>query len=93
MTAIPVFSPIEIAIALSLYGFNVSSTERATKLWDHFNGDCAHIVELERICETRHGYAATEFAYPTAKLYVQHALDRYGDEARERVRINAIHSP
>lgn len=84
----PHYSPIETAIALSLYGYNVSAVERATKLYDHFNGDCAEINDLFNIIEFGGGYAATELAYPTAKVYVQQALDLYGKEARIRCETN-----
>ena len=81
-----VFTPIEVAIALSLYGFNVTSHERARKLDDQFKGDCADVDEMARAVNG--GSAATELPYPTAKVYVQHALHRYGQEARRRVRAN-----
>lgn len=79
-----VYSPIEVAIALSLYGFNVSVRERAQRLFEHFEGDCAEVEELEHILLARPAYAATEFALPTAAVYVTHALERYGNEAKER---------
>ena len=85
-------SPIEVAVALSLYGYNVSAAERAQRLWDHFQGDCAELYDLlGMMASSRVGFAATELAYPTAAVYVEHALDRYGDEAQERVRVNAGH--
>lgn len=82
------FSPIEVAVAISLYGYNVPPGQRAQKILDHFSGNCAEPDELLRLC-TDPAYAATEFAYPTACVYVDHALQRYGSEARERVAANA----
>ena len=83
------YTPIEVATALSLYGYNVSADERAVKLYQHFKGDCAEMSDLVYTLNERGGYAATELAYPTAKLYVEHALDMYGEEARNRCRVNA----
>ena len=77
--------PIDIAVALDLYGFNVSAYERAKALYDHFNGCCAEMDELVRKVDY---YPATELAPPTALVYVEHALARYGVEAQQRNEIN-----
>ena len=81
------YSPIEVATALSLYGYNVSPQVRAQKLYDHFKGDCANLVDLVAYMNI-YGSAATALAYPTALVYLQHALDKYGEEAVQRVHIN-----
>lgn len=83
------YSPMDVAVALSLYGYNVSPEERSLKVFDHFNGDCAEPVDLLRICLHSPAYIATEMAYPSAKVYVDHALERYGEESKERNRVNA----
>ncbi len=84
------YSPIVVAIALSLYEYNVVPFERAKKLHDHFEGDCMEIQELLVILATRIGHEATELPYPTAKVYVAHALEAYGEEAEKRARVNSI---
>ncbi len=81
--------PIVVSMALSLYAFNVRVAERARKLLDHFKGECMDLDELEDILQTRGAYAATELPYPTALVYVQHAMERYGDEARKRAEVEA----
>lgn len=79
------YSPLAVAIALSLYAFNVSASERAQKLYSHFEGNCADIEDLYACMVTaRVGFAATELAAPTAIVYLHHALERYGDEAARR---------
>jgi len=78
------FSPLEVAVALSLYHYNVSPTERAIKLYEHFDGECMEVHEMEDILVRRAGCAATELPMPTSAVYVEHALERYGNEAKER---------
>ena len=82
------FSPIEVAIALSLYGFNVSPMERAKAIYDFFEGDCAELDTLVWILRERVAFVATELDYPSAEVYVSHALERYGAEAKERCKAN-----
>lgn len=83
--------PIEVAMALSLYGYNVSPGERAWKIHKHFAGDCAEPEDLLAIMETpRLAFAATELAAPSAAVYIEQALDRYGQEARERCEANGV---
>lgn len=74
--------PIDAHIAMSLYQYNVNSFERADKLYQHFKGDCAEMFELVEWVDSKNW--ATEMPLPTAKIYLQHALDRYLEEARER---------
>ncbi len=80
------YTPLEVAIALSLYFYNVSPLERAQRLYDHFDGACDELHSLTWTCGM--AWVVTDLPYPTAKVYVQHALERYGKEARERVQIN-----
>lgn len=82
------YSPLEVAMALSLYSYNVSPVERAQKLYDHFQGDCVELEDLVNIIMLEPANLATALAAPTAKVYVDHALDRYGVEALERVVAN-----
>ena len=82
------WTPLEVAVALSLYSYNIPARRRAQKLYDHFDGNCAEVTELIDILLNSPSYAATEFAAPTAEVYVNHALKRYGQEARDRMRVN-----
>jgi hypothetical protein len=73
-----------VGIALSLYAFNVSPAERATRLYRHFNGECADFEDLVRILADKPAYAMTELALPTAAVYLRHALEAYRAEAEHR---------
>ncbi len=84
------YSPIETAVALSLYAYNVSPMLRAEKLWKAFEGNCAELGDLAYTFIHSPAYAATELAPPTASLYVKHALEKYGEEAYNRCRVNQM---
>ena len=73
-------------IAMSLYQYNVSAVVRADKLYEHFDGDCAEMIDLIQSVDSKHW--ATVMPYPTAKVYLAQAIERYGAEAKERVEIN-----
>jgi hypothetical protein len=76
-------SPIVVGIALALYRYNVSPYERAKKLYDHFNGDCAELDELIWLVDQD----LTAMALPSAKVYVDHAMETYVEEALMRVSV------
>ena len=84
------YSPIETAVALSLYGYNVSPMVRAERLYNQFAGNCAELSDLLFTLTHSPAYAATELAPPTASLYVKQALEEYGEEARNRCRVNQM---
>ena len=82
------YKPIEVAIAISLYNFNVRPGIRAELLHEHFKGNCMEVADMMTILTNSPAFLATEFPYPTAKVYVDQALERYGEEAKERVGAN-----
>ncbi len=76
------------AIAMSLYTYNFSAVTRAEKLYQHFDGNCIEQEELVDILLNFNHVWATELPYPTAKAYLQHAMQQYGHEAQQRVTVN-----
>lgn len=78
------YSPIAVAIALSLYSFNVSAFDRGKKLYEHFEGDCMGLDDLTTLLLDQKGIESTELPFPTADVYVEHALEKYGEEAEDR---------
>ena len=85
--------PLVVAVALARYSYNVSPGERAELLYEHFEGNCAEPEELLRIMLTDKMFMTTELASPTAAVFVNHALERYADEAAKWVAINRAGSP
>ena len=77
-------------VAMSLYQFNVNPMARAEKLYKEFDGQCAEMDEMLLLVDYKHW--ATQMAMPTAKMYLEHALERYGFEARQRVDVNLGHA-
>ncbi len=80
------YEPIEVAIALGLYAYNVSANLRANKIYTHFDGACAEPEELLAAVMTPQ--VATELPFPSAEVYVKHALEAYGAEAKRIVLLN-----
>jgi len=79
------YAPLTTAIALSLYSYNVAAILRAERLYVHFKGACMEVEELVDILLHCKGTEATELPFPTAEIYIEHALERYGAEAEMRV--------
>lgn len=77
------FTAHEGAIAMSLYRYNVSPGRRATRLYSHFEGACAELDELLKMVDDV--CWPTRMAFPTARVYMEHALAVYGQEARDRI--------
>ena len=73
--------PLVVAVALARYSYNLSPGERAEKLYEHFEGNCAEPDELLRIMMTDKMFMTTELAPPTGAVFVNHALETYADEA------------
>ncbi len=85
--------PLVVAVALARYSYNVSPGERAEKLYEHFEGQCAEPDDLLRVMLTDKMFMTTELAPPTGAVFVNHALERYADEAARHVQINRAGSP
>ena len=75
--------PIDDHIAMSLYQYNVRPGDRADKLFQHFSGECAEMTDLIDWVDNKNW--ATEMPLPTAKVYLIHAIERYGVEAAQRI--------
>jgi len=84
------YSPLDVAVALSLYAYNVSAAERAQRLYDHFDGECAEVDDMRLLLARNSVFAPTEFAPPTAALYVAQALDQYAQDAMNRNEGNGL---
>ncbi len=78
-------APIVTAVALALYGYNVSPLERARKMAEHLEVDIQSTTEI--LCRST-AYAATELDPMAASVYVCHAMEKYGEEAANRVKSN-----
>lgn len=85
--------PLVVAVALARYSYNVSPGERAEKLYEHFEGQCAEPDDLLRVMLTDKMFMTTELAPPTGAVFVNHALEKYADEAARHVAINRAGSP
>jgi hypothetical protein len=81
--------PMVVATALSLYAYNVSPSTRANNLYDHFQGNCMEYDNIYEILVHRDAYAATALPYEIASVYIENALNMYGEEADRRCKINA----
>ena len=80
------YTPLQVAVALSLYAYNVDSVTRAKAIYQHFDGECLEMEELIALFEKNRAWICTELPAPSAAVYVQQALARYGDEAVRRTR-------
>lgn len=74
------------AIAMSLYQYNTPAPFRAEKLYRAFRGNCLPLDELTQLVDSANW--ATAMPYPTASLYLGHAMEKYGAEAYQRVIAN-----
>lgn len=81
------YRPIDVAVALSLYAYNVSPYHRAEVIFKHFDGACAEMDDLIR--HVSH-YPGTSLAAPSMVVYVEQALAKYGEEAVKRNRAEGV---
>jgi hypothetical protein len=79
---------IVAAMAMSYYQYNVRPLERAEKLFNHFEGACSDLATLVDLVD--HKNWSTEMAYPTAVVYLNHAMERYAEEAAQRCKLNDV---
>lgn len=82
------------AVAMSLYKYNVPYQRRAMRLHDAVEDHKCDIhkrggypcSEYNHYCDmVDHDNWATEMTTRTASAYMQHAMEEYGYEAKERV--------
>ena len=78
------YSPMDVAVALSFYSHNVSVEDRAKRLHDQFGDYCEPIDSILLVLSRQ--MAPTELEPPMAAVYVAHALEWYGDDAKLRNR-------
>lgn len=76
-----------VAVALSLYGYNVAPHVRADALWRQFEDEFSEYEALLKYMH-RPGMIATELPAHQAQAYVANALEVYGAQAAQRVERN-----
>jgi hypothetical protein len=81
-------TPLVMATAMSLYSYNVDPLTRAERLYVHFDGACMDMNDMVNLLQNRGEWWATELPTPTAKVYLQHAMRHYLEEAERRVAAN-----
>ena len=82
----PEYSPLEAGIALSLFLYNTADAEVIKRIWDHFEGHCAEPQDLYEYLTKRRHCIMTELALPTANYLMTMALEKYGQDAKERAK-------
>ena len=84
-------APVVVAVALALYGYNVSPLERAKKIVEHLHEGKWEMYDVQPLTDIlirSTAYAATELDPELASIYVCQAMEKYGEEAVNRVQIN-----
>ena len=92
--------PEVVAVALSLYAYNVdagtrakATAERAGEPPEEAEYIFGHLVRpdgKDSLCPTDSPFWPTELPHKSMSAYVALALERYQDEAAEQVRINSL---
>lgn len=94
------YTPFQTALALSLYGYNVSPYDRACKQMEiltvpyNMHSDDTYkddfFSEIMSLFSLKPAYIMTELPYEEAVIYLYHALVTYGEEAVDREKSHAL---
>jgi hypothetical protein len=79
------YSPVEIALALCLFDYNVDPSEKALLILEE-SKNLVTISEMRKLKSLlMKDQYITALPIPTVRIYVKAALKKYGKEAKRRV--------
>lgn len=81
------YGPMEVAIALALYDFNVPAAARAKRLEAALPGEDVDLMAVTAILHSDAISFATRLHPNVAETYMRFALEAYGAEAKRRAQV------